>query len=1272
MFEFQKEEPKPDEMTCVVKSIVDETPYFIQDFSLLYRRFYTEGNIYTFQVRRDYSRLAVGYYEVADWHGFVFRLMYRKGMHLHEGERIRCRVKSLVDNRIVLELVKEKAAGSERTDYDLKGLLNELELSSRMKWWINRYFLRIPQIKEARDASKGDTERWLLQMVQMVDDNIDSWVRPGYLCNRELLCSFHQFCLYLLEGSGFLTAYDGQERKKCQKMLSRAAQNTESYMKAINLIEDNKHIAHIDSILDKMKKSGYLFKPDKRLHELMCIFSLEQRLMEERMQMVFDIILDGDKGSWRNEPFRSAFIEMLDLYIAATRKRMDRLANIDDAEGKQLLERIIQALAIQLLLATEKDELDRQMNLSMLYRYLTHIEGGKKDVLLEKSFACLSGTSVSGLGFGWDEVRDLNMLAIRMSSTLQQTVLAKSGLMQVYQGQKAQMTLVDGTVQLSPIEHMVQSYPQIPDWMFPEGHIQIVSGNPIPAIPPTTTGLLEYRKWWKSIENDLFNGIHVAGKERSRKYSPDKGTVVDIRITGYDPNNVENLTCVVEDDTYMGEGSISMKGFVRYNIQPDIRAFFNSEDKPFLLQAEVAGTDKDGKLFFSMDKQLNDYICNCLNTGDITRCVVMERYRGMYLCVGEFGYSIQVPVSADMPSLSAGDYMEVNITRVWPTGIAEGGFIQRILAGFSVKDAFADLIFSYADERVYEEPEDRQEMHQEVLLDEAYVLEMIHVMDRKAVLDKDYIRNFNYLNVARIMALLIGREDLAGYFSERMSLLQMLQDFAINGTVDNDKLYERSRAGSDMIRNYPLLQTRLLELQAISSLDRESENAFLWELYTKYGNTRLAKIAQLVLSYNMLKGFAMHAERENIRGKLNEILKIEIKAGQTFFFGNEDQRTEFKSSLVFPAGGAMKEDLEEQTHRIMKVVCGFLNAEGGTLYLGVNDEGVACGIEGDLPYFKNGSRDGFDLHVRNSIVKTMGVSANACVSVSYPEAGKRTVYAMHIQPSPYPVKYDGVYYVRQGSSTWPVMGDDLEHFIQRKETERLHAGVPEHVQTEIQEQPIPVETTAQETGSGNTVYEYKDTSRIRTSVIRQNIVNPWEDGYGEETCRFLHFLPKGEYLTTEDEWWDETLLSLAVRNDEKTGFIVLVYKSGRVIKVPVSELLDKTCRKVYKRNNADELVFACPALADDALLTIVKDSNDNDCYRLDDVQNIRTGNMADKGEPMTSIYTKQVSVCEIIPKEHIPDMKKIHNLRDTNLGNMLTEEWAPREMNAMRKLGIIH
>lgn len=1267
MFDFQKEDPRTDTMRCVVKDVIDGVPVFVQDFAILYRRFYTEGAVYSFMVRRDYTNLAMSYYEVADMHGFNFRLVFHGGKKLQEGQRIRCRVRSLADNKLVLELVSDEDSNQTTAKYFAEDVLDNLDLSELMHRWVRLYWLHNRKVCVARENFKGSDEEWILQLVKELDENMDSWIKPGNGHNRELLDCFMQVCLYLLEGSNFLALFSEQQRKDGQKILSRAALSAQAFMQALKLIEEGSHIRYIDIQLTKMKKSGYLFQPDKRLRELMCIFILEQGLMEQKMQIIFDIIVNGNKEHWKGEPFRSAFIDMLDLYIIETRKKIDWMANAEDAQGKQNVERIIRALAIQLLLATEKDDVDRKLNQSMLYRYLTYIDGAKKEVLLEKSFSCLSQTGMSGLEFGWGEVNDLTLMAFKLSGTGKYSIAGgTTSIVQTYLGQKALLMLSEDNLLLQPVERYASLSPQLPEWMNTWCKAQVLLGEGgVQPVSDSKAKLVNYQKWWKEIEQHLFNGIRPKKVKAHRKYKPELKDMVNIRITGYDPADPENLLCVIEDNAYEGEGRISYKNFVRYNLRMEMDAFADNDGNPYILQAQVIGVDKEGRLSFSMKDQIWGYIRQCLSTGTITRCVVLEKYKGYYLCVSEYGYSVHVPMTADMPEIALGTYMEVMIENIRSTGTIEAAYMQQIIANFSVQVAFANLIDGYADGNVYEVEVDKEEVQQEILLDEDYVIELVHIFDRKAVLESDYIKTYNLLSVARIIALLIEKNDLAGYFHERMKLLQMFELFAVNGTVNNEALLEQSKVNGDMIASYPLLQTRLLELQAIGCLDHEEQNPFLWNIMATTTNERLLKIVKLVLSFNMLNGFSMFEEKEAIRSKLNEILNIDMKTERPVYFGREDQHTEFKTSLVYPASNRMKADLDEQTHRIMKVICGFLNAEGGTLYLGVNDEGVACGIDEELVHFKNSNLDGFDLYVRNKVVKMLGIHANSCIRVSYPEAGKKTVYAIHIEPSFVPVKLDDICYVRQGTSTWPLVGEDLELFIMKKEAERERAGALPVTAEEAGEVFIAAE---QEEQKPVDMFDYHDDTKIATSRIRHNVVDSWEDGFGVETSFYFHLLPKHEYMVTMGENYEDTILSLAVHDEDE--YIIIVYKSGKMVRVPVNGLKDKIPYKHYKRYNGEEVIFACPVRPDDALLSIVTDDHDNEHYRLDDATVIKEGNMSSPGESVSSVQSSSVVLCDIIGKKNLPSFKKIHNLRETKLGNVCCAGWGNEVIEAIQRLGI--
>ena len=85
----------------------------------------------------------------------------------------------------------------------------------------------------------------------------------------------------------------------------------------------------------------------------------------------------------------------------------------------------------------------------------------------------------------------------------------------------------------------------------------------------------------------------------------------------------------------------------------------------------------------------------------------------------------------------------------------------------------------------------------------------------------------------------------------------------------------------------------------------------------------------------------------------------------------------------------MQPDLPRQTHKIMEEICAFLNAEGGTLYIGVDDKThLERGIDEDLkfPLF-DGSKDKYDNYVRNKINQLLvpGEVADHYISTSFDE-----------------------------------------------------------------------------------------------------------------------------------------------------------------------------------------------------------------------------------------------------------------------------------------------
>ena len=103
----------------------------------------------------------------------------------------------------------------------------------------------------------------------------------------------------------------------------------------------------------------------------------------------------------------------------------------------------------------------------------------------------------------------------------------------------------------------------------------------------------------------------------------------------------------------------------------------------------------------------------------------------------------------------------------------------------------------------------------------------------------------------------------------------------------------------------------------------------------------------------------------------------------------ESQTGEFKSTARWNLH-AGKPD-KKMEHVIAKTVCGFLNALGGKLPIGV-DDGNIVGLDSDLQTLGlKGNKDGYELFLRQLLDDSLSVPTGGIVHVSFESvAGERT------------------------------------------------------------------------------------------------------------------------------------------------------------------------------------------------------------------------------------------------------------------------------------------
>jgi hypothetical protein len=89
-------------------------------------------------------------------------------------------------------------------------------------------------------------------------------------------------------------------------------------------------------------------------------------------------------------------------------------------------------------------------------------------------------------------------------------------------------------------------------------------------------------------------------------------------------------------------------------------------------------------------------------------------------------------------------------------------------------------------------------------------------------------------------------------------------------------------------------------------------------------------------------------------------------------------------------------------HSVLKSLAAFLNTDGGTLLIGVEDNGNILGLEKDLELVGN-SRDKFEQLLANLISEHLGNQYAPLLKGHFEEVEGKTVYVFEIAPSPEPV-----------------------------------------------------------------------------------------------------------------------------------------------------------------------------------------------------------------------------------------------------------------------------
>ncbi len=148
----------------------------------------------------------------------------------------------------------------------------------------------------------------------------------------------------------------------------------------------------------------------------------------------------------------------------------------------------------------------------------------------------------------------------------------------------------------------------------------------------------------------------------------------------------------------------------------------------------------------------------------------------------------------------------------------------------------------------------------------------------------------------------------------------------------------------------------------------------------------------------------------------------------------ETAKVEFKETLRFDVKTeAVSKDLERA---VLKSVVGFMNTDGGMLFIGVRDDSRVFGLERDYKTLLKQNRDGFENHLYSLLRSMIGVNFAKLVEIGFEKYEGKEICVVDIKPSTRPAYLKQgekeEFFVRTGNSTRSLSMSETEEYIRTR------------------------------------------------------------------------------------------------------------------------------------------------------------------------------------------------------------------------------------------------
>ncbi len=181
----------------------------------------------------------------------------------------------------------------------------------------------------------------------------------------------------------------------------------------------------------------------------------------------------------------------------------------------------------------------------------------------------------------------------------------------------------------------------------------------------------------------------------------------------------------------------------------------------------------------------------------------------------------------------------------------------------------------------------------------------------------------------------------------------------------------------------------------------------------------------LTIGYGVLGGllgviFALMTARLAEQNRLVHTLTHELgNSIHSIIAGGETARVEFKSSFRWDNKARKVNKALELG--VLKTLAGFMNAQGGTLLIGVSDDGQILGQADDYVTLKKRDQDGFEQAIMTAVATAMGTQYTSLMQLVFHQLDGQDICQVIVSPAMRPVYFrqgkERRFYLRSGTST---------------------------------------------------------------------------------------------------------------------------------------------------------------------------------------------------------------------------------------------------------------